>query len=1016
MSALWRPSSSAGQSIKNSVVFGDIVQISGVRGSVTISNERPMYRVLPATVTPVRLSREQARAQPSRVLLARHRVVPFSGRARTWNDLTEWRGNAQPITARLLHATGGQGKTRLAAEFATQCASAGWTVWEVAPTAASVYGTGQPIDLQGTGLLAIVDYADRWPMSALLALFSHLHRLQATTGMKVRILLLARSSGYWWPALASRADTDMNIEVSETKLPALAADSDDDRNSLFVTAADHFASVLGIDGTGNWSPPTLQGDDFRHVLAVHMAALATVAASWHGDTPPASPAAISAYLLRREQAHWQQLYSRTENSIATPPVVMQRATYTATLTGALPRTAARRALVQVQLAGDVQSADRIIDEHRGCYPPADERTVLEALHPDRLGEDLVALSTPGHGNNEVASLVDDWVLAAPAALVVMEQDPLRRASTAIIVLIETAHRWPHIATEVLYPLVREYPDLVIAAGGAAVARLTTIPGLDPTILERLEELLPDGRHTDLDIAAAAISNCLTRYRLSRVADVAERAGLHATHARRLFFAGRHGEALPAAQEAVALYRRLTAADPAALHPGLGASLSIHCAVLAELGRHDEALSSANEAVAIYRPLATANPSEYLPNLALMLTSQGGRLAALGRRAEALVSTAEAVTQYRTLAVADPAAYLPDLAGSLNNLSNHLSDLGHLNECIEAADEAVSIQRRLASANSAVYLPDLALSLHNLGKHLSGLGRREEAVASTREAVLIRRQLADINPAAHLSDLAGSLNNLSNHLSELGESEAGLLAAEEAVAIRRQLAEVNPLAYLPNLALVLNNFGNHLAKCGKHVEGLAAAQEAVAHYRKLVASHPAMYLSILAGCLVNLSNHLSAIGRNDEAVAAADEAVNHYRVASVKSAAQVPGLAAALNSFGTHLCEIGRHDEALAAIREALAIRQQLAAVNTVAYSPDLASSLCAYAKVCLRAEVNLPQALEKTMEAIDIYTELSEQLPQAFLDYLYGTYLMLADVLQRIGRDGDADRIRRQLGEVISGL
>ena len=53
---------------------------------------------------------------PSRLLMARHQVVPFMARPEL-EPLQEWRDSAPGLLVRLVYAEGGQGKTRLAAEF-----------------------------------------------------------------------------------------------------------------------------------------------------------------------------------------------------------------------------------------------------------------------------------------------------------------------------------------------------------------------------------------------------------------------------------------------------------------------------------------------------------------------------------------------------------------------------------------------------------------------------------------------------------------------------------------------------------------------------------------------------------------------------------------------------------------------------------------------------------------------------------------------------------------------------------
>ncbi|QKW12212.1 hypothetical protein [Verrucosispora sp. NA02020] len=544
-----------------SVVFGDVVQISGVDGDVLVSRNPPPYQVVAADDRPVSLSVARARAQPSRLLLARHQIVPFTGRENTLDRLAAWMNSDAPVATLLIHAAGGQGKTRLAAHVSAQCATAGWVVWKIThiptPVAATATTVSQ-VDVPAAAVLAVVDYADRWPASALLSLLTQLNDLHARTGIQVRVLMLARSDGYWWPALADRADSDLGIDVDQLPLPALASDGGHDRPGLFTAAADRFAAAMDLTPpTSGWTVPPLTLAGYGQVLAVHMTALAAVDAHLHDQAPPADPGAVSAHLLSREQAYWQHLYTRSEAPLHTPPGMMHRTVLTATLTGSQPRAAARQALAWTRFTDTAQTADQVIDDHTVCYPPTDVRAVFEPLHPDRLGEDLIALTTPGHGRDN--RLGRDWAADAITGLLTTAPSSAWSA-TAVTVLVETAHRWPHVATDVLYPLVHAHPQQVIAAGGATITRLASIPGIDLDVLQALEPLLPDHRHIDLDIAAAAITTTLTTHRLAGTTDPAEQALLHATHAYRLANAGRHQQALVPAEEAVSIYRRLAEVD------------------------------------------------------------------------------------------------------------------------------------------------------------------------------------------------------------------------------------------------------------------------------------------------------------------------------------------------------------------------------------------------------------------------------------------------------------------------
>jgi tetratricopeptide (TPR) repeat protein len=187
---------------------------------------------------------------------------------------------------------------------------------------------------------------------------------------------------------------------------------------------------------------------------------------------------------------------------------------------------------------------------------------------------------------------------------------------------------------------------------------------------------------------------------------------------------------------------------------------------------------AEEAVGVYRRLAAANPACYEADLATSLNNLSGSLAGAGRHEEALAAAEEAVTVYRRLAAANPAAYESSLATSLNNLAAEvvrrrealvasldnvwdiLALAGQHQEALDPIEEAVAIYRRLAAGNPAAHEPDLAASLDNLSDILARGGRREEARAVVEEAVAIYRRLAAANPAAYERGLAASLNHLS----------------------------------------------------------------------------------------------------------------------------------------------------------------------------------------------------------------------------------------------------------------
>ncbi|MGH3991959.1 MAG: tetratricopeptide repeat protein, partial [Pseudonocardiaceae bacterium] len=457
------------------------------------------------------------------------------------------------------------------------------------------------------------------------------------SGVPTRVLLLARPAGGWWASLAYRFRERFDMPADEIALAALA-DTTAARAAVFTAARDRFAALLGVTDPGRIAPPAgLGGDAFGLVLTVHMAALVAVDAHARGRVPPADPAALSAYLLQRERDHWVSMFDNDQR-VRTAPQMMARAVFTATLTRPLPYPAGVAALARV----GIPSPEQVLDDHRLCYPPGDPATVCEPLYPDRLGEDFLALSTPGH--TQAGYEPDPWATITTAQLLGSGGDgglPVW-ASAAVTVLIETARRWPHIAHRQLFPLLREQPHLAVAAGGVALARLAELPEVDLGVLEAIEALLPPGRHVDLDIAAAGVTTRLTTHRLATTPDPADRARLYSVLGYRLSHAGQREQALAATVEAVEIRRRLAQTNPAAFEPDLASALNNLGAMLSNLGRREEALAATVEAADVYRRLAQTNPAAFEPDLAMALNNLGMMLSNLGRREEALAATVEAV--------------------------------------------------------------------------------------------------------------------------------------------------------------------------------------------------------------------------------------------------------------------------------------------------------------------------------------------------------------------------------------
>ena len=765
------------------------------------------------------------------MLDARAEVVEFTGRDAELSALRAWRDSAPPVAAQWLYGEGGQGKTRLAGQLARESERAGWKVVD------AVHGTdthppapdSQDLRLgeKTAGVLLLVDYADRWPVTDLGWLFQN-SLLTQPEPAKVRVLMIGRSRGSLQALRGTIDKLRRNIDTSVTLLTPLPGGGEA-RDRMFDSARDCFARYYPeVAEPAAITPPRSLGHaDFGLILAVHMAALVAVDAAVRGRTPPADMVGLSAYLLDREYENWRQLYENAGRGLdyRTPDTVMARAVFTAILTGPTARPRAGRIL-----GGLIPRtpADPVLTDHAVCYPPADPATALEPMIPDRLAEDFLALLVPGHPVLDFPS--DTWATGVADALLTAE-DTRGHAPRALTFLASATDRWPHVGTNVLYPLLSEDPGVAVDGGSAALTAIATIGAaeneLDPAlqaVLETVEPLLPKGSHADLDVGILSVVERLTERYLADTTDPAQRAWLYSGLGSRRSNAAEWAAALTADAEAAGLYRQL-AADDGRYRENLGISLNNLANALASLGRGREAVAQAREAVATHRAVPEPSPRER-GSLALSLVGLGTKLTQADRPDEAAPVIAEAVRIRRELAEADPGRYGHDLAIALTNLATPLRALGREAEASAAAEEAVEWGRRLATADPARSLDFLATSLHNLARMLLGQGDRERAVATQVEAVDAFRRMAAVNPRAHKPGLVLALTNLSLILVELDRGQEALVPGEEAVLLARELAEGGAIVDRRQLAGSLTALGDIMGRLGRSEDELACYQEAI----------------------------------------------------------------------------------------------------------------------------------------------------------------------------------------------
>jgi tetratricopeptide (TPR) repeat protein len=922
------------QIVQNVIAIGGFAY-GAVHGDLHVYGDgRPVY-----TIEEYRAGRqpplEWLLQLPSRMLDARHGIVEFTGREAELSRLSEWRDDSSRLSVMFLHAPGGQGQTRLAARFAELSIMDGWKVLTARHGGDTITAPDGSQDLSAgdaKGLVLIVDYADRWPHSHLEWLLRNrlLH-----TPVPTRVLLLARSAG-GWPALQHTLE---EVYASTADLALSPLDQgQQDRRTLFEQARERFGALFGLPAGVVPAPSALDDPSFELILALHMAALVAVDAHARGEIPPRDPAQLTAYLLRREHAHWTRLFSRAEHGadFQTPPEIMAQAAFTATIAGAMPQERADALLESLAPAEKWSvAATRIRADHLVCYPASEAGVALEPLLPDRLAEDYLALNL--HGHTVTGYAADPW--APEATLRLLTEAPMSVAPRAVTFLAAAAERWPHVGSEHLFPMLRQRPEIGIAAGGLALTAVAELPEVDINVLEAIEPLLPPGRHTDLDRATVAVVKRLTRHRLAVTAEPAERAGLLVRLGTRLTYVDSYHEAMAASGEAVELLRGLDPSARVAHLAELAEALHLHSGTLAALGDIPRGLALLPEAVEIRARLAESDHRKYGPDLALSVAQLSAQLLYVGRRGEAAAAAQRAVELWRELA-ADGPVEQASLASSLSILGERLQRIERLGDGVAATAEAVSLMRPLAQAEPARYEPRLRDALMQHGYALERVAEHASAVDVFRESIAIERRLAELNPATFLPGLASSLAGMSVSLRETGAWAEALSAATEAVEIQRSLVATSPRMPRGPLANSLTAMVLAANGAGLPAQARAAAEEALVLYRDLVATQPSVHSDGLATALDAAAIGFAAAGQFDRALDANLEAVRlRRRLAETKPEIYEAELATALGLLGTRLAEMGRFGESVLAHEESLDINLRLAERRPEAYLPQVVRSL-----------------------------------------------------------------------------
>ncbi|MBO4163702.1 tetratricopeptide repeat protein [Micromonospora antibiotica] len=665
-------------------------------------------------------------------------VVDFIGRGWVLRQLESWTTDRTAVAVRLLTGAGGVGKTRLAREFAGRLP--GWRCeWIHAgaeeQTAALIASGGVP-----ERLLVVVDYAETRDRAGVAALVC---AAQRATGVRVRVLLIARGAGLWWETLSAAYPQQAQLLDAVTgrsqvvELPARIEESEP--GEIVALAARDFAAHLGRP------VPVVEARDRpadTPVLRLHAEALLTVL----DGQPRHGRYDVLTEVLGHEARYWRFAARRAGLLAADDPAsdaLLRQVAGVAALLGAdgPDEVAGLVRRVPALVAAEPDRVDRYAAWLADLYPATDG-TGLGVVQPDLLAEALAVRVLRDYPAADWARVFTDLTVAqAVRALTVLGRARTHQGDATALIEVALGVDVPRMVEAVLQVGV-QFPG--VFTPGAV--RLLADADIDLDWAQWTAEHVP---YPSMELGRLAVA-LTTRIVAGFTPDTPREvhARWMSTHSIRLAEIGRRAEALVASHEAVYLRRELTITNRDAHLPDLAKSLNNHANRLTEAGQHTEALTTSHEAVNLYRQLTTTNRDAYLPYLAGSLNNHANRLTQAGQHTEALTTSHEAVNLYRQLFTTNRDSHLAYIAMSLNNHANRLAEAGQHTEALTTSHEAVNLYRQLTTTNRDAHLPALANSLWNIGYvGLIAGSVTEDVIALTAEGVRYLNELATAYPAA-----------------------------------------------------------------------------------------------------------------------------------------------------------------------------------------------------------------------------------------------------------------------------
>lgn len=942
---------------------------------------------------------------PAELLQARYAVVPFIDVTGAKVDMVSWCSSPKRATAgRLVYGSGGVGKTRLLTEVVIELIRQGWSAGFLDPPADSNESTvrqhqqalDQLIELgDDAGLLMIIDYAEA-RQETIRSLAARLAGRSDEAVRPIRVVLLARTAGYWWRELHDEwpvVERLFRLDGNRLDQVALAEiGTGAQRSAFFCNCFQALARILVEQGytvaPGEPSRQRLERIE-KHKANVRPLELQMEALLCIVSIEPLPDCMSTDVLLRRvlglERNHWRKLLGALDDAAMRG---ISRGAAQVTVIGEL--------LLQRSTA-ELLIADKFYGSRRVELADVDgvARSLARVLG---RGEDHVAQLEPDLlGEHHVATESDVELIAGTLTWIAsggdeVQQSRRRRNLLRTLQRATLPEHGPKANRNAAALLQHVLCNCMRVVASDVVVVIADTPGRLDAILDACVDELDFESIRALD-RAIPLSNLL-------LADLA----LKVARCRAMIATMELQSAqTPTAGSELLLMLKAEALDS-------------YSARLSSIDRHEDALEVIRESIAIKRGLVDILPVRHRPELGKSLLNLGAILSYLGRKEETLDVTQEAISILSDPAQHQPEAFLPELATGHHNLALALSALGRRGQALLAIEKAVAIARRRAENQPDRMQPELARNLDTLGNIFCSLGRLEEALTASAEALEIKVQLAKTYPETHLKNLADGLSNFGSICSRLGYHDRALRAAQNALAIAQELVRVQPDACLLGCAQILNSLGATHSNLGNHAEALEATRQAVAAMSSLAATRPRAHAPELAIMLSNLAIMLGNVGFLSEAHKAATVALTVIEpFAEQPHGAHLHDLATVLNSLAATYFNLAQHDLGVQTIARAVEVRRRLARSSPEAFLGELAVALHNFGGMLTKLSRN-EEALNATREALDIRAKLAIAHPEAFLPKVAMSLTNLSSVYSKLGRYDEALRAAEESTRIYEKL